>query len=110
MTAQLIFTMIGGAGFLLGVAALLQFLNTRKSTRSKGSADAYVTWRAFTTGAFEDRDREFERVKAKRDQLFTVRELLIDLVQDLIKALRRRGATPEDLEPYQDRLDTARQM
>lgn len=110
MSAQLILTMIGGAGFLVGVAALLQFLNTRKSTKSKGSADAYVTWRAFTTGAFEDRDREFERVRAKRDQLFVVRDLLITLVQDLIKLARRRGVDNEEIEPYLDRLDAARQM
>lgn len=110
MTAELVLTLIGGAGFLAGVAALLQFLNTRRSTKSKGSADAYVAWRAFTTGAFEDRDREHTRVKEKRDQLFTIRGMLIDLVQDVMKHARSKGSTPADLEPFQDRLDAIRQM
>ncbi|AHJ88315.1 hypothetical protein Hosp_013 [Mycobacterium phage Hosp] len=108
MTAALILQMIGGAGFLAGVAALLHFLNTRKSTKTKGSAEAYQAYRTFVAGAFEDAAGVTSRVTADRDKLGGIRALLIDLVQDLLNLCRRKGATPEELEPYQDRLDTIR--
>lgn len=108
MTAALILQMIGGAGFLAGVAALLHFLNTRKSTRSKGSAEAYTAYRTFVAGAFEDAAGITSRVTADRDRLAGIRATLIDLVQDVMAFARRKGASPEELEPYQDRLDTAR--
>jgi len=56
--------------------------------------DAYVAWRTFTSGAFEDRDREHVRVVAKRDQLFVIRRLLVDLVQDVMKFAGRRVRPP----------------
>lgn len=109
MTTELVLTIIGGAGFLAGFAQILQFLNSRKSTKAKGSADAYLAWRQFTSGAFEDRDREYARVESQRDIAWTVRDALIDLVQELITALRGLGADQVDLDTYQDRLDDARQ-
>lgn len=108
MTAALILQMIGGAGFLAGVAALLHFLNTRKSTKTKGSAEAYTAYRTFVAGAFEDAAGVTSRVTLDRDRLQSVRSLLIDLVQDLLNFCRRRGVSPEDLEEYQDRLDEVR--
>lgn len=108
MTAALILQMIGGAGFLAGVAALLHFLNTRKSTKTKGSAEAYTAYRTFVAGAFEDAAGVTARVTGDRDRLQSVRAALIDLVQDLLNFCRRRGVTPEELEPYQDRLDVER--
>lgn len=108
MTAALVLQLIGGAGFLAGVAALLHFLNTRKSVKTKGTAEAYQAYRTFVAGAFEDAAGVTSRVQADRDRLNGTRALLIDLVQDLLNFCRRRGATPEDIEPYQDRLDTLR--
>ncbi|WYA78766.1 hypothetical protein Vic_00020 [Mycolicibacterium phage Vic9] len=46
----------------------------------------------------------------ERDKLNTVRALLIDLVQELITQLRERGATPDDVVAYQDRLDEVRAL
>ena len=108
MTAALVLQMIGGAGFLAGIVAILHFFNTRKSTRSKGSAEAYQAYRTFVAGAFEDAAGVTSRVTADRDKLAGVRATLIDLVQDLLGLARRKGATPDELEPYQDRLDQAR--
>ncbi|QHB37324.1 hypothetical protein I5G58_gp022 [Mycobacterium phage BirdsNest] len=108
MTAALVLQMIGGAGFLAGIVAILHFFNTRKSTRSKGSAEAYQAYRTFVAGAFEDAAGVTSRVTADRDKLAGIRATLIDLAQDLISFARRKGATPDELEPYQDRLDTAR--
>jgi hypothetical protein len=110
MTGALILQLIGGAGFLLGIGALLQFFNTRKSTKDKGSADAYQAYRMFIAGATEDRDREHGRVVGDRDRLVGVRDLLIDLVQDLINLCRKLGATPDQLERFQSRLDDVRSM
>ncbi|AGT12919.1 hypothetical protein KAYACHO_15 [Mycobacterium phage KayaCho] len=108
MTAALVLQMIGGAGFLAGVAALLHFLNTRKSTKTKGSAEAYQAYRTFVAGAFEDAAGVTSRVTADRDKLGVIRVALIELVQDVMGLARRKGATPEELEPYQDRLDEVR--
>lgn len=110
MTASLAFQIVGGAGFLAGVAALLHFLNTWKSTRSKGSAEAYQAYRTFVTGAFDDAARVNTGLMSERDKLHTVRALLIDLVQELLTLLRRRGVPQEDIDPYQDRLDNVRAL
>ncbi|AAN01862.1 hypothetical protein SEA_WEST99_20 [Mycobacterium phage West99] len=110
MTAALVLQLLGGAGFLAGVAALLHFLNTRQSTRSKGSAEAYQAYRTFVTGAFDDAARVNTGLMTERDKLNTVRALLIDLVQELITQLRERGATPDDVVAYQDRLDEVRAL
>ncbi|QGH75268.1 hypothetical protein I5G61_gp20 [Mycobacterium phage Quesadilla] len=108
MTAALVLQMIGGAGFLAGVVAILHFFNTRKSTRSKGSAEAYQAYRTFVAGAFEDAAGVTARVTADRDKLGSIRLALIELVQDVMGLARRKGATPEELEPFQDRLDDVR--
>lgn len=110
MTGALILQLIGGAGFLVGVGALLHFFNTRKSTKDKGSADAYMAYRAFIAGATEDRDREHGRVVGDRDRLSGIRDLLVDLVQDLIHHCRTGGASRDEMEPFQDRLDDLRSM
>lgn len=108
MNAALVFSLIGSAGFLAGVAAIFQFLNTRKSTRTKSGADAYRAYQEFVHGATDDRDREIARITASRDKYSGVVDLLIDLVQDLILYARGRGVLIEELEPFQDRLDSAR--
>lgn len=108
MNAALVLQMIGGAGFLAGVAALLHFLNTRKSTKSKGSAEAYQAYRTFVAGAFEDAAGVTATITADRNRLNVVRSTLIDLAQELLALARSKGATPEELDPYQDRLDNAR--
>lgn len=110
MTAALVLQLFGGAGFLAGVAALLHFLNTRTSTKSKGSAEAYQAYRTFVTGAFDDAARVNTGLMVERDKLNSVRALLIDLVQELLVGLRRRGAAPEEVDSYQDRLDQVRAM
>jgi hypothetical protein len=107
-TAALVLQTITGAGFLAGAGAFLHFLNTRKSTKDKGSAEAYTAYRTFVAGAFEDAAGITSRVTVDRDRLAGVRTLLIDLVQDLINFCRRKGATTEELDPYQDRLDEVR--
>lgn len=108
MTAALVLQMLGGAGFLAGVAALLHFLNTRKSTRTKGSAEAYQAYREFVHGAFEDVDTQFDRVVAERDKLQVNNRLLINLAQALIDMLRACGAPASQILTFQERLDDIR--
>lgn len=110
MTTQMLLSLLGGAGFLAGVAALLQFLNTRKSTRDKSGADAYVAWRSFMTGAVDDAARLNADLISDRDRLRTVRAFLIDLVQELIATARPLGAAPEDCDRFSDRLDEIRAL
>ena len=108
MTAALVLQMIGGAGFLAGIVAILHFFNTRKSTRSKGSAEAYQAYRTFVAGAFEDAAGVTNRVVADRDKLSGIRVTLIDICQAALSLARRRGATQDELEPLYDRLDEVR--
>lgn len=110
MTIQLFLSLLGGAGFLAGFAALLQFLNTRKSTRDKSSADAYTAWRSFMTGAVDDAAKVNANLVIEREKLYTVRSFLIDLVQDLLSLARQRGASARECEPYMDRLDEIRAL
>ena len=108
MSAALVFALIGGAGFLTGIAALLQLAASWKATRTKGSADAYQAWQTFMGAAVDDREAEHTRVLKRRDELYIIRGMLIDLVQALIAQLRAKGVGPGVLEPYQDRLDDIR--
>lgn len=110
MSTELVFSLIGSAGFLAGVAAILHFLNTRKSTRTKGGAEAYQAYREFVHGATDDRDKEIIRLTGMRDRYADRVAVLIDLVQDLLSYIRGKGATADELEPFHDRLDTARRM
>lgn len=110
MSAELVFALIGSAGFLTGMAALLHFLNTRKPTRSKTSAEAYQAYRQFVHGAFADADTRYEIVSTENAALRRVRGRLIDLVQDVMRFARSKGATPEELEPFHDRLDDLRSL
>ena len=110
MTATLFFSLLGSAGFLLGVAGLLQFWNVRKPTKEKTSADAYTTWRTFMAGAVDDRDREHDRVVTSRDQLYLIRETLIEIAQDTLAFAKSKGVPHTELEPFYDRLDEARKL
>lgn len=103
MSGELILQLLGGAGFLTGIGGLLHFLNTRKPTRTKSSADAYTAYTTWVSGAMTQTTDEL--VKAN-----TVRALLIDLVQALIRFSRDKGATAEELEQFQDQLDDLRSM
>ena len=110
MNAELVLQLIGGAGFLAGVAAILHFLNTRTSTRTKGSAEASQAYRQFVSGAFDDRDREHERVIRERDNAWRKVDLLLDLAQDFFVYARTRGINGAEMEPFEDRLDSARRL
>ena len=110
MTAQVWLSVIGGAGFLVGVAGLLQFFNTRRSTKDKSSADAYQSWRTFMTGAVDDAAKVNSGLMAERDRLYTVRAFLIDLVQQAVRLAVKHGAKERDVEPINDRLDEVRAM
>ncbi|AER47667.1 hypothetical protein [Mycolicibacterium goodii] len=110
MTAELVLVLLGSAGFLSGVAGLLAFLNTRKSTRSKGSAEAYQAYEQFVNRALGAADGEHSKLLASRDRLYLVRATLIDLVQDLLRFARKLGADPDELETFQDRLDEVRRL
>lgn len=103
MSGELILQLLGGAGFLTGIGGLLHFLNTRKPTRTKSSADAYTAYTTWVSGAMTQTTAELEKAN-------TVRALLIDLVQALIRAYRDKGATAEEVETYQDQLDDLRSM
>ena len=110
MTAQVWLSVIGGAGFLAGVAGLLQFFNTRRSTKDKSSADAYQSWRTFMTGAVDDAAKVNSGLMAERDRLYTVRAFLIALVQQAVRLAVKHGAKERDVEPINDRLDEVRAM
>ncbi|UBF41622.1 hypothetical protein SEA_CAIB_19 [Gordonia phage CaiB] len=103
MSGELILQLLGGAGFLTGIGGLLHFLNTRKPTRTKSSADAYTAYTTWVSGAMTQTTTELEKAN-------TVRALLIDLVQALIRFSRTKGATTEELESFQDQLDDLRSM
>lgn len=100
-TPALIIQLLGGAGFLAGMAALLHFLNTAKGARIKSSADAYTAYSAFVGDAMQ-------KTMADNTRLNMIRGLLIDLAQALIASLRQRGGTTGEVEVYQDRLDDIR--
>jgi hypothetical protein len=108
VTPEMVLALVGGTGFIGAVTGLFVFLNTRGSTKSKGSADAMQAWQAFMGGATADREAEHERVVTKRNELYGVRGQLIDLVQELLAMLKAMGAGPGRLDPYQDRLDDIR--
>lgn len=110
MNVQLVLSLIGGAGFLAGIAGLLTFFNTRKATRDKSSADAYQAWRTFMTSAVDDAVKVNTGLVAERDKLHVVRSFLIDIVQEALTLARNKGATPDEIEPYLDRLDEVRAM
>lgn len=103
MSAELVFQLLGGAGFLVGVAALLHFLNTAKGARTKSSAEANTVYRTFVNDAMGDVNRD-------RARLCRVVGLLVDLAIDLLRELRIRGASSDDLDPYHDRLEAARSL
>lgn len=110
MTGALVLQMLGGAGFLAGVAAILHFLNTRKATKTKGGAEAYQAYREFVHGATDDRDEEIARLKAEKNVLLEVKVKLIDLYQDMRAIARAKGATRNEVEPFDDRLDVLRRI
>lgn len=101
MNAALLLQLLGGAGFLAGVAALLHFLNTAKGARIKSSADAYTAYSAFVGDAMQ-------KTMADNTRLNMIRALLIDLAQALIASLRTYRAPSGEIESYQDRLDDIR--
>ncbi|QDF17549.1 hypothetical protein SEA_YAGO84_17 [Gordonia phage Yago84] len=103
MTTELAFTLLGSAGFLTGLGALLHFLNTRKGTKAKTSADAYSAYSSWVNGAMGQTTAELRKSHG-------VRAKLIDLVQDLIRFARSKGATTAELDHFQDRLDDLRQL
>lgn len=100
-TPALIIQLLGGAGFLAGMAALLHFLNTAKGARIKSSADAYTAYSAFVGDAMQ-------KTMDDNARLNRIRGMLIDLAQALIATLRARGGKPGEVESYQDRLDDIR--
>lgn len=110
MTAALVLQLVGATGFLAGVAALLHFLNTRKSTRTKGSAEAYQAYREFVNGAFEDADSRYDLVAEERNKLLISRQALLEFCQTLISALRLLGAKPNQVNAYQERLEDLRRL
>ena len=110
MNAALILQIIGGAGFLAGIVAIAQFINTRRPTRDRSSAEAYTAYRQFVAGAFDDAAKINAGVVADRDRLNIIRSTLIDLVQDVLGLARRSGAKQDELEPFYDRLDEARAL
>ncbi|AHJ88572.1 hypothetical protein Jolie1_072 [Mycobacterium phage Julie1] len=56
MTTDLIIQMMGGAGLLSGVAALLSYVNARGRGRAQASAEAYCAYRTFIETAIDGRD------------------------------------------------------
>ncbi|UJE15672.1 hypothetical protein SEA_LIGMA_17 [Gordonia phage Ligma] len=103
MTVELAFQLLGGAGFLTGIGGLLHFINTRKPTRNKSSADAYAAYSTWVSGAMTQTTEEITKLHANRGRL-------IDLVQALIRFARSKGATPAEVDHFQDQLDDLRRL
>lgn len=108
MTGEAVLATIGAFGGMGTLVVFLQFLNTRKATADKSSTDSYSSYRAFVSSATDDRDREIDRMKAEREILWSVRGILIQLVQDLLTLARNAGVPGHTLDKFQDRLDKAR--
>ncbi|WAB09194.1 membrane protein [Gordonia phage LittleMunchkin] len=100
---ELVLTLLGSAGFLTGIGGLLHFLNTRKPTKNKSSADAYAAYSTWVSGAMTQTTAELQKAVETRRKL-------IDLVQSLIAFARTKGATPHELDGFQDQLDDLRQL
>lgn len=103
MSAELFMQLLGGAGFLTGIGALLHFLNTRKPTRNKTSAEAYSAYQTWVSGAITQTTEEMAKLTDNRKRL-------IDLVQALIRFARSKGATPAEVDHFQDQLDDLRNL
>ncbi|QNL30144.1 hypothetical protein SEA_MARIOKART_17 [Gordonia phage Mariokart] len=103
ITAELLFQLLGATGFLAGIGGLLHFLNTRKPTKTKTSAEAYSAYSTWVNGAMSQATEELGK-------LHTNRAKLIDLVQALIRFIRSRGATAAEVDHFQDQLDDLRRL
>lgn len=110
MNGALVLQLLGSAGFLVGVAQILRFVNRWRSTRTSGDAEAYAKYRTFVHGATDDRDEEIARLKGEKNVLLEVKGKLIDLYQDVRGIARSHGASRNVLEPFDDRLDVLRRM
>ena len=103
MSVELFLQLLGGAGFLTGIGGLLHFFNTRKPTKSKTSAEAYTAYQTWVSGAITHTTEEMAKLTANRARL-------IDLVHALIRFSRSKGATPAEVDHFQDQLDDLRNL
>ena len=110
MSGGLAAAITAGIGFVTVMISLLTWLNTRKSTKSKGDGEAVTVWRSFMGGALKDATEIAEGIKKDRDRLEKIRGMLIDLVQALILSLKRLRAPSGEVDSYQDRLDDIRRL
>ena len=103
-----IFQVAGTLGGLVGIVALLAWLNTRRAQRLEATGKAGVEYDKFMQAAMKRanetndglcRDLTIER-KARKN--------LITLVYDLVGAFRAKGASSEEAAPFLDRLDVIR--
>ena len=107
---EVILAAIGLIGSMGGFVAFLKYLSERKAAKTKNSSDAYQSYRVFSSGAADDRDRELKRVKAEREMLWTVRDILTTLVLDLLVFCADRGIPHALLQRFYDRLDDVRKI
>lgn len=107
-SGELILALLGSAGFLTGIGGLLHFLNTRKPTRYKSSADAYSAYSTWVAGVVNQTTAHSAAVEAERDKANVARADLVDLVQLLIRRCRALGMGETEVEEYQDLLDEIR--
>lgn len=95
-------------GGLAAVAKGLAWLNTKRAERLRATGEAGVEYDKFMGAAMT---RANEVNSGIRDDLIIERRIkanLIDLVFDLVDALRTRGATAREVDPFLDRLDEIR--
>lgn len=100
--------LVGAAGGLTGVAAAIQAIANRpRNVREKGEAEVAHIQSQIVVGSLEAAGKSVASANAERDAAYAKNSLLIDLAQDLIKALRLCGCDPE---AHQDTLDDIRSM
>ncbi|WP_142282734.1 hypothetical protein [Mycobacterium aquaticum] len=93
---------------LAAVAKGLAWLNTKRAQRLRATGEAGVEYDKFMGAAMT---RANEVNSGIRDDLIVERRIksnLIDLVFDLVDALRNHGASAREVDPYLDRLDEIR--
>lgn len=95
-------------GGLAAVAKGLAWLNTRRAQRLRATGEAGIEYDKFVGAAM---NRSNEVLEGIRGDLIVERRKsagLIDLVLDMADALRRKGASEREVDPFLDRLAVIR--
>lgn len=95
-------------GGLAAVVKLLDFWNTRRAKRLQAGGTAGVEYDKFMGAAMVRVNEINAGLRADLVVERRIKSALIDLVYDIVREFRRKGATSEEVDPFLDRLDDIR--